>query len=79
MPTCQGTGRRLTVLICAVRRGDEPFTRLPWLIAGSLQRRQLRRLVRRADASVTPVQAWQEVLDPPSLASTGRLDTGDGW
>jgi glycosyltransferase involved in cell wall biosynthesis len=43
-----------------------PPTRLPWLILSPLQRGQLRRLVRHADAVVTPVPAWQALLPVPS-------------
>jgi len=39
-----------------------PLTRLPWLVLGPLQRRQLRRLVRVADRTVTAVPAWRDLL-----------------
>lgn len=42
-----------------------PLTRPQWLITGPLQRIQLRRLVARVAASVTPVPAWQQLLTPP--------------
>ena len=41
-----------------------PPTRLPWLLLSPLQRRQLRRLVRLADVTVTAVPAWQRQLGP---------------
>jgi hypothetical protein len=48
-------GRRVTVFV------HEPWlppTQLPGLVLSPLQRRQLHRLVRHADAVVTPVPAW---------------------
>lgn len=39
-----------------------PPTRLPWLVLGPLQRRQLRQLLPRVDAAVTPVPAWARQL-----------------
>ncbi|MEX0691678.1 MAG: hypothetical protein WD043_07540 [Gemmatimonadales bacterium] len=39
-----------------------PMTRLPWLVLGPLQRRQLLRLLRHADVTVTAVPAWQRQL-----------------
>ncbi len=41
-----------------------PPTRLPWLVLAPLQRRQLRAIVREADAAVTPVPAWRATLGP---------------
>ena len=41
-----------------------PMTRLPWLVLGPLQRRQLRRLIRVADRVVTAVPAWRVTLGP---------------
>lgn len=43
-----------------------PPTRLPWLVLSPLQRRQLRRLARVADAVVTPVPAWRALLPAAS-------------
>ncbi len=39
-----------------------PPTRLPWLVLGPIQRRQLKRLASLSDAIVTPVPAWAELL-----------------
>jgi hypothetical protein len=52
-------GRRVTVF---VHEPWVPPTRLPWLVLSPLQRRQLRSLARTADAVVTPVPAWQDLL-----------------
>lgn len=38
-----------------------PFTRLPWLVTGVFQRRQLRCLVRGADLVYTPVPAFADI------------------
>src|SRR6185503_16684702 len=56
-----------------------PLTRPQWWLTGPLQRRQLRRLVKRASASVTPVPAWQRLLDPPpSIQYVGATLASDG-
>jgi len=52
-------GVRVTVF---VHEPWVPMTRLPWLVLGPLQRRQLRRLVRVAHATVTAVPAWKTLL-----------------
>ena len=49
-----------------------PFTRPQWLVIGAFQRRQLKRLVRRVDAAVTPVPEWRHLVAPaPSLQYVG--------
>ena len=53
--------RRLRVTLF-VHEPWVPLTRLPWLVLGPLQRRQLRRLVRVADCVVTAVPAWRATL-----------------
>lgn len=52
-------GIRITVF---VHEPWVPMTRLPWLVLGSLQRRQLLRLAGIADRVVTAVPAWQSAL-----------------
>jgi hypothetical protein len=61
-----------------------PLTKPQWLVTGPLQRRQLRRLVRRAAASVTPVPAWQPLLEPaPKIqyvgSTLGPAPTSGNW
>ncbi len=41
-----------------------PPTRLPWVVLGPLQRRQLRRILRLTRAVVTPVPRWKGQLRP---------------
>ncbi|HEY2824922.1 MAG TPA: hypothetical protein VGI83_05185 [Gemmatimonadales bacterium] len=49
-----------------------PPTRLPWLVLSPLQRRQLFRLLARADGCVTAVPAWRTLLrDLPQLMYVG--------
>ena len=54
-------GIRVTVF---VHEPWVPMTRLPWLVLGPLQRRQLLRLVRVADRVITAVPAWRAALGP---------------
>jgi len=55
-----------------------PFTRLPWLVTGMLQRLQLRAVLRLAERAYTPVPAWASRLSawsggrtPVTLAPVG--------
>lgn len=60
----RAAGIRVTVF---VHEPWVPLTRLPWLVLGPLQRRQLHRLARVADRVVTAVPAWRAALG-------GRVD-----
>lgn len=59
-------GRREIRVTLFVHEPWVPPTRLPWLVLSPLQRRQLGRLARVADAVVTPVPEWQALLPRPS-------------
>ena len=47
-----------------------PFTRLPWLITGALQRLQLRLLLGPAERVYTPVPAWADIARRYAGAAT---------
>ncbi len=55
-----------------------PATRLPWLILSPLQRRQLRRLLRHADAVVTAVPRWRDRLSGGAEVLYVGNTLGDG-
>jgi hypothetical protein len=55
-----------------------PPTRLPWLVLSPLQRRQLRRLLRHADAVVTAVPRWRDLLDKDAAVLYVGNTLGDG-